>query len=916
MQVRVQYTDGREHIILLDAHRTLRFGTRRSADVQLEGGGIFPIHFGVLLHHGAFTVVASEQARKIRVNGKRVHESALHVGDRIEVGEIVVIVEDDLPTPATVVDTSTEPTGRESKSGSRSVWLARLALGCAVLPLVTLLGVYVGQLPTADELRQKADDAYREEDYARAVDCYDTYLRARPRSTESRNARTKRELADWLSREGESDAAPLVTDIQAASTEWSSDDNVSVSGALAQLLPPAVRDLTQQAQVAESSGSGDAADGVLALAQTGIDLMRRHLTAGQLRTADVDQLQADVLRLERPRDARTALENTLKSLEEAATKADWNAARSQREALLSAYPQWNRDGRLREALQQVAVTLANQVQILDPPNQNGSLQPTSAAWQARVQLVGTQPRPIAEAVQLRDASIGAARCIVRPGAGIVLGVDPITGRLLTRTSIGWAGPTTVCELGETDCLLADAMRQEVRRMDLASGAVKWRLPMQADAISTTSDGTLGIALTRPDVVTLVSLVDGEVLWQCRLPQAIDVAPVLDPERVVCYVVADESQVYTLSIDSGACLSVCAPGHGLGTVWAKPMSVGEYLLFVEQLGAELSAIHILRRGDALQVVQVVEISGSLNGLPWQVGSVVYLPVERGLVGRLRFNPDDRRKPFTVLDHWDVSAAIGRSPSALQWTFVGERICVGGHGISLFRAQADASLPEQVVELEPDFVAWGPLSLRGDCLLAVGSPVDSVVRQVRAWDLARPCALWSISLGAPIKDRVSATVEADELHIGCGDDSYVVSPQQFAPAVGQLTCVEPTGKVELTGAEPKPPVDPAAGPLNTNVREEIAGRSFEIAPEGLVCYGPDRALRWQTALSTERIVGLCLSGDGELTVGDAAGHVWRIGVDRGEIRQKMADVGEPLVAGPWSIAAHLVVLSQDGCLLVWE
>jgi hypothetical protein len=530
--------------------------------------------------------------------------------------------------------------------------------------------------------------------------------------------------------------------------------------------------------------------------------------------------------------------------------------------------------------------------------------------------MGTQPKAIAEAVQPRDAPIGAARCIVRPGTGIVLGVDPITGRLLSRTAIGLADSTTVCELGETDCLLADAMRQEVRRMDLASGAVKWRLPMQADAISATSDGTRGIALSRPDVITLISLVDGQVIWQCRLPQSIDVVPVFDPEGSVCYVVADESQVYTLSVDSGACLSVCAPGHGLGTVWARPLSVGEYLLFVEQLGAELSAIHILRRGDEPQVIQVVEISGSLNGLPWQVGSVVYLPVERGLVGRLRFNPDDRRKPFTVLDHWDVSAATGRSPSAAQWTFAGERICVGGQGVGLFRTQADTSLPERVVELEPDFVAWGPLSLRGDCLISVGSPVDSVVREIRAWDLARPCALWSISLGAPRKDRVSATVEADELHIECGDDSYVVSSQQLTPAVGQLTCVEPTGKVEFKGAESKPQVDPAAGPLNPNVREEIAGRSFEVTPEGLACFGPERALQWQTSLSSERIVGLCLSGDGELAVGDAAGHVWRIGVDRGEIRQKMADVGEPLVAGPWWFASHLVVLSQDGALLVWE
>ena len=95
MQIRIQHQDGREESLTLDASQTLRFGTRRSAEVVLQGAGIFPIHFGIVFYRDAFTVAASKQARKIRVNGARVRKAVLHDGDRIELGQIVITVVDE-----------------------------------------------------------------------------------------------------------------------------------------------------------------------------------------------------------------------------------------------------------------------------------------------------------------------------------------------------------------------------------------------------------------------------------------------------------------------------------------------------------------------------------------------------------------------------------------------------------------------------------------------------------------------------------------------------------------------------------------------------------------------------------------------------------------------------------------------------
>lgn len=917
MQLRIQYTDGREQFIPCDPHRTLRFGTRRSADVQLEGGGIFPIHFGVLLHHGAFTAVASEQARKIRVNGARVHEAALHVGDRIEVGEIVFTVVEDEPLPQDRTEASAQPTVREEPSGAGRVWLARVALGCALLPLATLLGVYFGQQPTADELRQTAEDAYREEDYARAVDCYDVYLRKVSRSPESHVARTRRQLADWLSRrEGEADAATLLADVQAASIEWNSDDNVSVVGALSQLLPPAVSDLTQQAQVAASSGNTVAAVETLAKAQDGIDLLRRYAAPGRLSAADVAQMQAAVLRIQRPLAAENALAKTLIALEAAAKTGDWNTARAQREALLSAYPQWNRDGRLRDALQQVSGKLAARVETLTPSRNDTTLPATAGAWQARVQLMGSQPATSTGSPPPSSEAGLPPRCMIIPGSGTVLGVDARSGRLLSRSAIGLAGPATVCELGETDCLLAQAICHDVRRVDLTTGELKWRVPLRADALSMSRDGKRCIVLSRPDIISLISADAGAIEWQCRIPQAIDVMPVMDPELPVCYVVADESHVYALSTDSGACLSVCTVGHGQGSVWAPPLAIGEYLLFVEQLGAELSVVHVLRRATEPQAVQDIEIAGRLSGLVQRNGNVVYLPLERGMIGRLLLNSSEQRKPFAAVDLWNVSTKAGRRSTPMQVMCVGDRVCVAEQGLRVFRAPADGNLPVPVAELEPNFVAWGPLRVQGNFLVAVGAPADSHTPQVRAWDLTQSRALWSTTLGVPAARSVSATIEPEALQLVCGLDRYVIPTTRLTSAAGPLQCLEPTATDEAADSRPTSRNAPAAATVDAQVHEGIQGRTIEIAPDGLDCFGPDHELRWRASLSAESIVGFCACGDGELAVADSAGHVWRIGVEQGEMREQLADVGEPLIAGPWWIASHLVVLSRDGCVLVWE
>jgi hypothetical protein len=173
-----------------------------------------------------------------------------------------------------------------------------------------------------------------------------------------------------------------------------------------------------------------------------------------------------------------------------------------------------------------------------------------------------------------------------------------------------------------------------------------------------------------------------------------------------------------------------------------------------------------------------------------------------------------------------------------------------------------------------------------------------------------------LGIAANESVRVAVDVDKIQIACGDVRYEVPLQQLAQSAAQLACVAPASTTEAVAGDRRDRVESDAPPFVWNDLDRIVGRSFEFVPEGIFCFGPDRSLLWRLSLASRPVVGACLCNAQEMAVADAAGHVWRIGVEHGELIQKMPDVGERLMGGPWWIGSHLVVLSRDGCLLVWE
>ena len=163
--------------------------------------------------------------------------------------------------------------------------------------------------------------------------------------------------------------------------------------------------------------------------------------------------------------------------------------------------------------------------------------------------------------------------------------------------------------------------------------------------------------------------------QCRTPNA--------PRE---YVVADELFIGVVSRDQGACLSACYLGHEPGTVWLPPAVIHDCLLVCEQTGPHHTSIHVLRRGDQLQPIQILTLPGVVTGTPVLLGELAYLPTDHGHVRMLKHQPTDQERPYVDDGELNVANDLAQDDVELQLAAVQGKLWVGGRGVRIFEPAA--------------------------------------------------------------------------------------------------------------------------------------------------------------------------------------------------------------------------------------
>ena len=435
------------------------------------------------------------------------------------------------------------------------------------------------------------------------------------------------------------------------------------------------------------------------------------------------------------------LDATIGKIEQANHAGDLAAAQQCRNELLREYPQLASNVRLCSVLRAAARVQAGQVKVTtDLTSINTQVTPESA------RRAGVVPVPAATVVA--SSTVPTVACVYAVDAGAVYGLDPATGYVLWQYPVGFECQETLQRSSGQANLLVDTQLQQILSVGMATGRVAWRLAFESPAAMPTIDQAHAIVVSRAGRIAELVVENGEIVWQLQLPQTLRTATVLDPDAPRCYQVAEDSIVYVLSRNPGACLSTHYLGHEFGTVCLPPAVVGDYLLVWEQTGPASTKVHVLRRGAELQAVQAFETPGIVVNQSAVLGECVYLPTDTGRVQILRYDAGDQRKPFARVGEIQVVDDARLARCDVHVATVQDRLWIGSRSVRVFETTSAPDSPKLLQQIWNDLQVTQPLCIQDSVVIAVGYATEQTGVSARAWDIAEGKLRWSTALGVTV------------------------------------------------------------------------------------------------------------------------------------------------------------------------
>lgn len=237
-----------------------------------------------------------------------------------------------------------------------------------------------------------------------------------------------------------------------------------------------------------------------------------------------------------------------------------------------------------------------------------------------------------------EVSLGQAVCAI--GKDCCYGIDTVTSQPVWRRVIGADAPFfPIRESSTPSVILFDTRHKELVRVHQNTGELIWRQPIGEDAYGQPliDEGqiylpTLGGSLFRVDLAT------GSIANRLTFSQEIT-GPVALADGQHLVVAGDREVVYTLTKRPLACVGVSFLAQKPRSINAPLLSMGPYVLMIENGDTERSRLRLLAAANPLQLTEVA--TGDVEGL------VLDEPVIRG---RDLFIPSTRERvtAFTVSD----------------------------------------------------------------------------------------------------------------------------------------------------------------------------------------------------------------------------------------------------------------------------
>ncbi|HID74582.1 MAG TPA: hypothetical protein EYP56_01145, partial [Planctomycetaceae bacterium] len=570
---------------------------------------------------------------------------------------------------------------RATVEEGESIWDTKLILigGGTLLGMLILLGILIWAFTreSGDEMFAIADEFYRQGSYTKAIHNYDRYLEKAPNHPQVGLARVRRGLArirqitetkkDWgQALKTAKEVLPEIAQEKESAGEGRPD--------LRSLLPQIAQGLAQEAQ--EKLDPRRVAQSREALA-----LVHKYIPTAQRPRTQLREIEALLALTEREIAQGEELQKALQAMAKATAAGEANRAYAIRAKLLKQYPALVNNPKLREATVKISEALGSVVKWIDRP---------LAAVTDGSEAEAAPALALAQRQRRSDVAGVEGHVIFALAAQAAYGLDAETGKLLWRRPVGFATdgrtlrfpPTPLGPAPGSDAVLVDHKRQEVLRVEAATGKIRWRLEVGEpfDAHPVVTEDRIWLA-TRLGKLLVIDPATGNCRGYTELPQPLRVGPTIDGRRGRVYQVADHSNLYVLSLADGRCQDVVYLGHQRGTITTPPVVVSRFLLVAENDGAEEATLRVLSleatgEGPPIRPLQEVALRGHVDTPPVVSGVRLLVVTDVGEVYVFEITGAAKDKPLMLVATGKAGRAETPEEQAAAGTMVRYALIRGG------------------------------------------------------------------------------------------------------------------------------------------------------------------------------------------------------------------------------------------------
>ena len=706
-------------------------------------------------------------------------------------------VESLLPDDASI-GTALRPVKR--KRGIRlitSQWESPLILlGSGMLLLLILAVIFFYWIltrETADELFLLAEKDYQSQSYAQAIDKYTQFISRFPSDVNISKARVRISLSKLRqATEGTTDWERAMTvakqELQIIEEEEQFADTARPE--LASLLPDIADGFANQARLAQATEQKQKYvslyEEAMQLVDNSVYLPSSQRAGQQARILQIKEV-VETIRRDINRDKE--LLKTVTLINQYADEGNTPEAYAARRDLLQTYPRLEKDKRLREGILEISKKERENVRV-EEQEQNAMTEEHPSPVKARVAL-GNRTGQTARGVSQHVLFVLAE--------GSVYGLRASTGGLLWRRFVGHetnVHPAAVSGTAGADAVLVDGHRHELVRVDAASGKLRWRLPIGEPTTAPLILSQTIILATRSGRVLQVDPANGNSFRHAVLPQPVRVAPTKDSRQPVLYVVADHSNLYSLSEDSLECQTVHYLGHEEATVAVPPASTLGIIFVAENSGINHSLLHILSTSENGRVISrrqdPIRLTDHVLAPLLVDGRTVVVTTSRGAVYLLEVDSSDGDSPVTVI----ANTSPTRTESISGFAVTGDsNLWLGDTQLTGFSMRSSrGSIARRSVSHEGETFV-GPIQTFGKLLFhsrrrkrTPGTIVSAI--QLEALSISgRSPPIWQTRLGVPPAGNVTIDENKAIYSVSADGTYFRIQKEQLQASVTD----QPTGQV---------------------------------------------------------------------------------------------------------------------------